>query len=127
MPRVLSAFMRSTSICSGTGDRATPRPSLSKPAAEKAGCIATAAVCRGRLILEPREHAGAGAGNAGAHRAGIERRLFHRGEACDQRRATWFHQHIAQAGAHQRGVAALAASQHQAPDCALCATNSLSS
>src|SRR5690606_22265758 len=64
-------------------------------------------------VLEPAEHAGAGAGDARAHRPAVQHRRLGRGEAGDQRGAARFDQHVAQARAHQRGIAGMATGQHQ--------------
>src|SRR5690606_25847265 len=57
--------------------------------------------------FEPAEHAGTGAGNARTHRPAVQHRRLGRGKARDQRGAARLDQHVAQAGAHQRGVAGM--------------------
>src|SRR5690606_23203770 len=64
-------------------------------------------------VLEPAEHAGAGAGDARAHRPAVQPRRLGRGETRDERGAARLDQHVAQAGTYQAGIAGMATGQHQ--------------
>src|SRR5690606_36362390 len=66
-----------------------------------------------RAVLEPREHARPGAGYARAERVVVECGPLDRREAGDQRRPTRFDQHVGEAGAHEPGIAAMAAREHE--------------